>query len=298
MNATGAAARIRVTKAASGSNLATFYLTNPPVIASLSPAAGSWGSVITINGAALNSTFTPDTVQGKAGCYAAPNDGPLDCYYTYVELHASNDDYRVIPSKFTVVDFQTISATLNGMLDVRTGNPVPNAQEFYPGNWQVDVVTDYFTDDTLAGAAGYLKADGSIDTAKYTLKYRKRSEARTFNVTYSPVINSILPNPVKSLNTMTIYGVNFGTLGPEVLLDSGAAKGDDDGRCEYGERCKIKYWNKKELKFKYAIVYSWGNTVISLQAPKYIGAKSVIKKVQIETTGGALSNKYPITVVP
>jgi hypothetical protein len=66
-------------------------------------------------------------------------------YSTYVELHASNDQYRITayPENW---DPNLIHVDVKDILDVKTGNPVPK-QELYPGCWNMVVITDYFRDD-------------------------------------------------------------------------------------------------------------------------------------------------------
>ena len=302
-------ALIRVYKAGVGSNIVNFMLTKPPVIQSLIPSNGTWGSTITINGS-LTGSFTPNDVAGgnnQYWCATLPPGNSNDCYYTYVELHASDDDYRVKPGNYSGVGTCTLTVLLQDMLDINTGNPVPNAQEFYPGNWDIDVVTDYFSDPTGLGAANYLSANGVINTANFPLKRRIKSAPNTFVVTDAPIINSIFPNPVKSLETITIEGVNFGTTGPEAVGlvrmnfltgTKKAAKGNEDGICDSGEACGVKIYNKKDVFQKWDVVTSWGDTVIQALAPKNITISPKIKKISVLTRGGVESAKYTITVNP
>lgn len=302
-------AYIRVVKAGTPSNVARFVLTYPPVVSSLSAYAGAWGSSTTINGG-LTGSFTPNDVVGgnnQYWCNKITDGTDYDCYYTYVELHASNDDYRIKPGNYSGVSSSTLTVLLQDMFDIRTGNPVPNAQEFYPGNWDIDVVTDYFTRTTNADASTYLTSIGKIDpNAGNTFRYRIRSNPKTFVVTYAPAINSILPNPVKSQDTITIYGVNFGTSGPEAMGDvpmnfltgnKAAAKGNEDGICNSGEACGVKIYNKKDVFQKWDVVTSWSNTAIQCLAPK-VTLSPKVKKISVLTRGGVESAKYTITVNP
>jgi len=240
-------AYIKVIKDGTQSYIAPFLLTYPPRLLSLNPDVGIWGTFVVLDGDPLNGSFTP-IGNKQYGCWPTAGDGPLDCCYTYVELHASNDDYRVKPSKYSGVGRSTMTVQLDGMLDIRTNNPVPNAQEFYPGNWQLNVVTDYFTDPNGLGAVNYFDASGRIDTANFPLKHRIRSSHQTFVVTYAsdkpvPIIYELQPISSYPAGIISVFGNNFGdTQGASTLHIANMTFDSGNPR--------IKFWSDTEIQIK------------------------------------------------
>lgn len=279
---------LRVSKQGVGNTpLKAFTLRNDPVINSLTPDAGSWGTVIGISGEGfgLKQEKIYDTGYG---------------YSTYIELNLSGRRYRVTQynikgSTYPSWDDVGISINIVNLVDVNTGNIV-SVQELYLGCWDLSVVTDYLKDDGdgVYNENGHLDLQNSgnpVDVPNASgsgdkLLSRAVSDSVCFTVIDPPTfIGGISPNPVVSLNTITVYGANFGpTKGTSI----------------------IKLWNENHTSssvVKNTKIFSWSDTEIKFQAPanNSLTGKPKIKDVQIVVNPGAPeetgSNFYSLTIL-
>jgi hypothetical protein len=109
-----------------------FNIREHPEISSLTPSSGTYDTDVSINGAGFGELREEIFSSGFG-------------YSTYVELNASNDQYRITiyPGTWNP---NLIYVDAKDLLDVKTGNPVPE-QDLYIGCWNMVVVTDYFRDD-------------------------------------------------------------------------------------------------------------------------------------------------------
>jgi hypothetical protein len=279
-----------------------FFVRKHPVLTSLVPDSGTWNTGdITIN-AVAGSFFSQREDFGLLG--GAPvNYG----YSTYVELTASNDKYRVTEMtgdgwsvglgawSDTVMKIRLVQRTVGGqivgnLLDVNTGNYVPLA-DLYKGNWQLQVITDYFIDDgAVAGqymlkfpgpgpATGHLT--GKMDTD--TLLYREISDPLPWFATDTPFISYESPASVKKGgNLFAIYGINFGT-----TQDTSYVQAWTGPFCTGGP-----------IAIAPNLIYQWSNTRIVLKSPGSVGQgclQVVVPKVQLP--GSITSNKSTLVKI-
>jgi hypothetical protein len=279
--------KIRVHKQNIGNTaLQTFSLREHPVVSSLTPGAGNWGTVIDISGTGFGVRREKIYADGYG-------------YSTYVELHASNDKYRVTKYNRNGTIYPTwgdtgISVKIEDLVDINTGSPVPD-QQLYVGCWNLEVIRDYFKDDNdgvynenghldlknSGNAADVPNATGSGDE----LLYREISTPICFTVLSHPSISCINPNLVVSNNTVAVYGSNFGpTRGTSV----------------------IRLWNKAHKKYSVVSdfrIFLWSNTKIKFQAPANNSplGKPKIKDVQIVLNPGTpqekVSNFYRMKIL-
>ena len=281
-------AYLRVYKQGVGATpLKAFTLRKDPVISFLTPDAGSWGETISISGEGFG------IKQEKI--YAAGYG-----YSTYVELYSSGNRYRVTQynikaGSYLLWNDTGVSINIVDLVDVDTGNRV-SVPNLYLGCWDLRVITDYFKDDGdgVYSENGHLdlqnsgnpldmpNASGSGDE----LLSRAVSNSVCFTV-LDPLtfIGEISPNPVVSLNTVTVSGANFGF-----------AKGTSI----------IRLWNKSHTLSKIvknAQIFSWSDTEIKFRAPANtnIYGKPKIKDVQIIVNPGTpqemTSNFYRLTIL-
>jgi hypothetical protein len=278
---------LRVSKQGVGNSiLKAFTLKKDPLIYSLTPDAGSWGTVIGISGEGFGLKKEKIYDNGYG-------------YSTYVELYSSGQRYRVTQYNVKGSTYQSwnddgISINIAELVDVNTGNEV-SAHDLYLGCWDLRVVTDYFKDDgdRIYNENGHLdiknsgnpvdlpNASGSGDE----LLSRAVSDSVCFTVVDPPYISGISPNPVVSQGTVTLYGSDFGaTRGTRI----------------------IKLWNKNHTRssvVKNAKIFSWSDTEIKFQAPanNSLTGKPKIKDVQIVVNPGAPeetgSNFYSLTIL-
>jgi len=280
-----------------------FIVRNTPQISSLYPAKGNWGSIVSISGKGFWDTqekvYDQEEIMDGSGNMDLVCDSGEKCtaygFSTYVELSASNDRYRVSTYADPWKDDQIIIKLLkDSLLDVHTGKPVPDS-EFYAGNWQMQVITDYFKDTNLNGQ--HLMADGSIDLADEIIM-RDIGPATMFTIVTiaSPYINLVIPNPVPGGDTATIIGSNFGVSGVEM---AGDGIGNDNGICENGEKCEVKLWNKYHTGFKRPVVKTWSNTEITIRIPTFSAPYPIKRDVQVRVPGGTKpnSNYYRLTII-
>jgi hypothetical protein len=231
----------------------TFVLRQHPRIFSLTPNSGGYGTEVVIAGKGF----------GTQSAQLSPPYG----YQTYVELHTENDVYRVtgyrnnttLPKTYGYLPAippappwsnTSIEVKLDNLLDVKTGKRLLDLAQFYEGEWNVKVITDYFKDD---GDGTYLvgrqkEGNCSITTATKcfdnaqcptpqtcintactaneelqglcmgagridpydTLVYREIGDPMTFTATDDPAVNCVRPAVVPQGNTVNIYGANFG----------------------------------------------------------------------------------------
>lgn len=268
--------------------LKAFTLRKDPVINSLTPDAGGWDTVIGISG---------DGFGLKQEKIYATGYG----YSTYVELYSSGKRYRVTKYNVKGTSWDDVGISINivnrivNLVDVNTGNKVP-VQELYLGCWDLKVITDYFKDDgdRVYNGNGHLDLQNSGNPADVPnvsgsgdeLLSRSVSEPVCFTFLYPPTfISEISPNPVVSLNTVTVYGANFGpTKGTSI----------------------IRLWNKGHTRssvVKNANIFSWSDTEVKFRAPANtnIYGKPQIKDVQIVVNAGTpekiVGNLYRLTIV-
>jgi len=298
---------------ASGSAL--FIMRYHPVLTTLVPDSGTWGTTITIN--ALPGSFykyREEVFNGPLSHEVYPASWNTFGYSTYVELVASNDKYRATSMTAsgwptdgglgawsdTSIKIHLNSITVGGnivgnLLDVNTNNPVPLA-DLYKGNWQLYVVTDYFKDDgdgmymlhQGGSSTGHLL--GKIDTGD-TLLWREVSDPLPWFSTDTPYISSIRPFSVKSGNLFAIYGINFGTTQDTSYVKAGAC-GTDPSTWPFifpGTPASAQ-------------VYQWANTRVVLRAPTVGSNKTGCLRVDVPKVlapGSVLSNEsQAITVYP
>jgi hypothetical protein len=318
-------AKVKVTQATSHDNPPTtgtsvawgkgsqnFIVRSGNEISNTNLGAGNWGITLNIAGsgflggpngyspAVLEKIYPQEEVLGTGGNDDLVCDLGETCtaygFSTYVELDISNDKYRATTLVAGTTDGLIKPKLEKGkLLDVNTGNPVPDG-DLYQGDYDVYVITDYIKDNTVNGTPGqYNLGLGGLDPAD-ELIYRDVSNAAQFTVTNNPVIQNFDPNPVAAGSTAMITGANFGVTGTEI---SGDGIGDDDGKCEAGEKCDVKLWNKLHTTFKYMKVKSWSNTAIKVKLGTMAAPWPKKKDVQVVVPGAPTpdSNFYRITIV-
>jgi hypothetical protein len=270
--------RIAVYKENSGkSNFKVFTVRKHPAIHSLTPSIGNWGQIINIDGEGLG--VKKEKVYSNGFGFS-----------TYVELCASGYNYRVTryrASKFW--DTNMISIILKDLLDTTSGNLV-SEHDLFAGDWNVYLVTDYFQDD---GDGVYNYGLSGLDTMDNPqgpgtgdkLLQRVYNDPVSFTVTKDPYIESLMPNPSISKETVTVSGSNFGaTRGTSI----------------------IKLWNVVHKKFsvvKKSEIVSWRNTEIKFIGPpnNRLDGNPKIKDIQIildfGTTQKKASNFYRLSIL-
>jgi hypothetical protein len=267
------------------SNVKTFTLRKHPEIYSLTPDSGGYGEEVVIGGSGFGATVTGTIGTGYG-------------YRTYVELHTENDIYRVSeyrndtggPSKTWGLvppsppwSNASIEVKFENLLDVKTSKRLIDTSQFYKGQFNVKVITDYFKDDgdsvyllpameipgdgignddgvcssaedLQGGCWGAGRLDLTTDPNGYpthytgtgdTLIYREISDPMAFTVQAEPSISCVKPSVVPETNTIMLYGANFGP-----------TKGDS-----YVQICTLNMKTCATLNNK------WSNTRIKAKIP-------------------------------
>ena len=223
-----------------------------PEINSITPSTGSYGYTLVLKGVGFDSLgIAPATEKIYNLVDSAGN---LYGYSTYVELKASNDTYRIIPSKTVLKNDKKIKITLQKMLDVNTGAEVPPDQLYASTCWEVTVITDYIKDNQVSGTVGsYNLGLGGLDTAD-TLIWREESDPICFNSENGPFIQFVSPNKQNAKKYVSLTGYNFGA-------DNAANKVNVGAKVVSGlvgpYPASITTWNDTNIVFKVPTLASY-----------------------------------------
>lgn len=286
-----------------------FNVRKHPEINSLTPPSGTWGMDVVINGEGFGVLKEKVYTTGYG-------------YSTYVELHASNDEYRATVYPGAWLGPNQIKIRLKKILDTDTGVEITDIAQLFQGCWNTKVITDYFKDDGDGkynyGLSGldidrtaienelYLKnSDEPNDNGTCPactgdiVLYREISDPTCFTVTNDPVIKCVRPLKPLHGDTATIYGANFSPTQREKIGDG---KGDDDGLCETGEVCEnyVRVGNSSMSSYKVAKIVYWSNTAIKFIVPTFANLPKY-KYVQVVVPDDVVgdndeSNKYKIRI--
>ncbi len=204
---------VKIGKSGAGfSNTQVLTVRKHPEIWSLAPNTGNWNAFVTVNGIGFG-TQQAGLMGGGYG------------YTTYVEMHNSNDHYRMswygqlgpAIQAWGSSSFQTVINYLPAfprVVDLKTGLPVPEPQ-LYEGTWQIQVITDYFQDDgdNQYFSVNNVGADmGKLDLSLESLiKYGQVDDPDTTDVREG--LSGVYPE------NQNILDGDFGTLnGGDILL--------------------------------------------------------------------------------
>ena len=300
------------------SNTRLFAMRQHPILSTLVPDSGTWGTQeVTIN-AQTGSFFS---LRERVFVDGADGDGLWGGYgySTYIELVASNDKYRVtemsgdgwsgglIPWFDASIEIRLAALPQTGptvgygnLYDVSTDlNPTPWFVPFadlYNGNWQLQVVTDYFLDGGVLGRYMLKASDrwpsigpayanhltGQIDPGD-TLIFREVSDPLPFFATNTPFISYANPTSVKGNNYFALYGIHFGTT-------------RDTSFVEYDQNCD----GSINGTYPAGLYVQWSNTRIVLKAP-VVNANGCLRVVVpgVQPPGSDYSNmSKKITIYP
>lgn len=282
------------------SSTALFYVRQHPILTTLSPDSGTWGTTVTIN-AIPGSFYNAREEVFNVSSPGYPASWTGYGYSTYVELVASNDKYRVTSMtgsgwsgdaglgawSDTSIKINLQKITVGGqivgnLLDVNTNNPVPLA-DLYKGNWQLFVVTDYFKDDGAVAGKYMLKHSsghltGKIDTD--TLLYREISDPLPWFSTDTPFISSVAPTSVKGGNLVALYGINFGTTQDTSYVEAGPCSPFVATFFFPGTtNCKVYQWANTRIVLRTPPVGSTKNGCFRVRVPKVLAPGSQTSNV-------------------
>jgi len=279
-----------------------FVVLHNSVINSLKPSYAHWGQDVLIDGVGL--TVEKEKIYSNGAGYG---------YSSYIELNASGDTYRATnylwqepwyPSKIFI--------GLTDLLDINTGNPVPE-QNLYPGCWNMRLIVDYFKDNPSRGTPGkYNLGMGGLDPADELL-YRVVSDPVCLTVTeylqedpFSiPFIDAITPERIPNGGFFEIYGVNYGSVqGTSYVLGGtdralveilGDSKGNEDGICQKAEYlsngCTLD-----PAKSRIIPIIGWSNIQIICSLPTLSARLPLRAHVQVVVEGSKKSNVKQIEI--
>lgn len=235
-----------------------------PEINSITPSTATYGFTLVLKGVGFDSLGIAPTTEK---IYSVPDTaGNLYGYSTYVELKASNDTYRIIPSKTVLKNDKKIKITLQKMLDVKTGAEVPPDQLYESTCWEVTVITDYIKDNQVLGTVGkYNLGLGGLDTAD-TVVWREESDPICLNSNNGPFIQLVSPSKQNAKKYVELYGFNFGAIANKVNVGGKVVSGLGVG------------------------IFSWNDTSIVFKVPT-MAAYPTTKPVYVTTNALKVSNK-------
>jgi hypothetical protein len=269
-----------------------FVVLHNPVISLLSPSYSNWGQEVLVSGEGF-SVKKESIYENGYG------------YSTYIELHSSDDRYRITRYNGQVSwDPNKILIELTDLLDINTGNPAFE-QDLYPGCWNIKVITDYFRDNPVNGTPGKYNLDmGGFDPADQQLD-RVISNPVCLTITKDPYINGVMPDKIPNGGYLEIDGVNFGSIqGQSYVLggtDSalieivGDGKGNEDGVCEKAEYlengCTLDPAKSKKIP-----VPVWTDSIIVCDLPTLSAGLPLRVHVQVVVEGTKKSNVKKIVI--
>jgi hypothetical protein len=184
------------------------------------------------------------------------------CYY--VKYESGADDYRM--GCYNSMSPSTILTDLKYLYDINEDRAV-DPSEYYLGDWNIYVVSEYFIDDgdrwhynaaSCAGIPGSLpdptkppgfidKGDKVIEPTNQNLQnwyYRETSDPPfPFTIVDTPVLKCIRPCNGPAGTLINITGQNFGISQGAKVLRFGA-------KAFYEGSPRIKLWSNTRIKFK------------------------------------------------